>query len=169
MKFAPQEVRTYFVTAVCAERRRIFQTTANASLMLEVIQTNRTKNRMQIHAFVLMPDHMHLLLTPAPNVSLEMAVRFLLGGYSFLLKSKMGVWERSYPERRVLDANGFLDAKQYIERILSKGGWWRLRKSSNIPLQQESTSSIRHRRGSGAKAPSFPPRFRGLKAPAFSG
>ena len=78
MKFAPQEVRTYFVTAVCAERRRIFQTTANASLMLEVIQTNRTKNRMQIHAFVLMPDDSALFYRGgALGVSLVVAVLIL--------------------------------------------------------------------------------------------
>jgi putative transposase len=94
MKYAPQHTRTYFITAVCADRRRIFQTTANASLMIDVLQTNRTKNRMQIHAFVLMPDHMHLLLTPAPEVSLEKAMQFLKGGYSFRLKRKLGVGER---------------------------------------------------------------------------
>lgn len=84
--------------------------------MVEVLQTNRAKNRMQIHAFVLMPDHMHLLLTPAPDVSLEKSMQFLKGGYSFLLKSKLAVWERSYRERRIIDAADYIAAKQYIEK-----------------------------------------------------
>ena len=32
MRFAPQETRTYLVTAVTAERRRLFQVTATAEL-----------------------------------------------------------------------------------------------------------------------------------------
>jgi putative transposase len=71
---------------------------------------------MAIHAFVLMPDHLHMLLTPAPDVSLEKAMQFLKGGYSFLLKSRMDVWERSYRERRIIDAEDFMTATQYVER-----------------------------------------------------
>lgn len=83
--------------------------------MLNVMQNNRDKRRMQIHVFVLMPDHMHLVLTPAPDVSLERAMQFLKGGYSFLLKSKLEVWERSYRERRIVDADDFATAKRYVE------------------------------------------------------
>ena len=116
MRLAPQEVRTYFITAVCAGRRRVFQTDTNADLMINVMQSNRNKGRMQIHAFVLMPDHMHLVLTPAADVSLEKAMQFLKCGYSFLLKSKLDVWERSYRERRLVDAQDFVTARQDIEQ-----------------------------------------------------
>ena len=94
----------------------MFQTTVNADLMIQVMQSNREKGRMQIHAFVLMPDHMHLVLTPAPDVSLEKAMPFLKGGYSFLLKSKLDVWDRSYRERRIVDAQEFKTAIHYVEQ-----------------------------------------------------
>jgi REP element-mobilizing transposase RayT len=68
---APQELRTYFVTAVTANRRRLFQVEANANLLLDVLVTDRAKSRYQLHAFVIMPDHLHAILTPAPEVSLE--------------------------------------------------------------------------------------------------
>ena len=71
---------------------------------------------MQIHAFVLMPDHIHLILTPAPDVSLEKAMQFLKGGYSFLLKSRLDVWERGYRERRIVTLDDFVTARQYIEQ-----------------------------------------------------
>jgi putative transposase len=66
MPLAPQETRTYFVTFVGAGRRRRFQVHENAKLMLDVIQTNRTSERLQVHAFV-------LLITPSPEGSLEKA------------------------------------------------------------------------------------------------
>ena len=36
MPFAPQELRTYFITTVTANRRRLFQVEQNANLALEV-------------------------------------------------------------------------------------------------------------------------------------
>jgi putative transposase len=66
MPLAPQELRTYFITTVTADRRRLFQVEQNANLFIEVLQDQRTKSRLQLHAFVIMPDHAHLLLTPAP-------------------------------------------------------------------------------------------------------
>ncbi len=119
VRLAPQEIRTYFVTTVCAQRRRLFQVADNAELMMQVMQvmqTNREKERMNIHAFVLMPDHIHLVLTPAVDVSLEKAVQFLKGGYSFLLKSKLDVWERGYRERRIVSPDDFETAKSYVEQ-----------------------------------------------------
>jgi REP element-mobilizing transposase RayT len=65
MPFAPQELRTFFITAVTANRRRLFQAESNAKLLLNLFTEGRAKNRYQLHAFVIMPDHIHLLTTPA--------------------------------------------------------------------------------------------------------
>jgi putative transposase len=100
MPLAPQELRTYFITTVTANRRRLFQVEQNANLFIEVHQDQRTKGRLQLHAFVIMPDHIHLLVTPAPEISLEKAMQFIKGAFSFRLKSKLDVWERSYNNRR---------------------------------------------------------------------
>jgi putative transposase len=112
---APQEIRTFFVTFVTANRRRLFQVEANANLLLDVLEQNRSKGRFQIHAFVLMPDHIHLLLTPAKEVSLEKAMQFIKGGFSFRLKSKLNVWQEGYNEQRVKDATDFTAHRTYIE------------------------------------------------------
>jgi len=116
MPFAPQELRTYFITTVTANRRRLFQVEQNANLFIEILQDQRTKSRLQLHAFVVMPDHAHLLLTPAPEVSLEKAMQYIKGGFSFRLKSKLDVWERSYDSRRILDANDYTSRLTYIQR-----------------------------------------------------
>jgi putative transposase len=102
MIYAPQEIRTYFVSAVTANRRRLFQVEANSQLMLEVLQHYRAQGKFALHAFVIMPDHVHVLITPTHDVSLEKAVQFIKGGFSFRLKSKRDVWERSYNEVQIL-------------------------------------------------------------------
>ncbi|HEX5282801.1 MAG TPA: transposase [Bryocella sp.] len=96
MRLATREIRTYFVTFSTADRRRVFQVEERAELMVEILQHYRSTRRFALHRFVVMPDHLHLLITPAEDVSLEKAIQFVRGGFSFRLKSKFSVWERAF-------------------------------------------------------------------------
>jgi putative transposase len=71
MHFAPQETRTYMVTTVTAQRWRLFQVTATAELLERTILDYRNQGRFLLQAYVIMPDHLHVLITPAPDISLE--------------------------------------------------------------------------------------------------
>jgi len=114
MPLAPQELRTFFTTAVTANRRRLFQVASNARLLLDLLQKDRAKNRYELHAFVLMPDHVHLILTPAPDISIERAMQFIKGGFSFRLRSKFEVWQSGFAKRRVEDAMAYRDHVRYL-------------------------------------------------------
>ncbi len=114
MPLAPQELRTYFITSVTASRRRLFQVERNSTLFLDILQEQRHKGRLQLHAFVIMPDHAHLLLTPASDISLEKAMQYIKGGFSFRLKSKLDIWQRSYDSRRITDGLNFERHVTYI-------------------------------------------------------
>ena len=116
MKLAPQELRTYFVATVTANRRRLLQVETSASLLFEVLQIYRKQNRFVLHAFVIMPDHLHVLITPSPDVSLEKAMQFIKGGFSFRLKSKRDVWERGYNEVQIRCLEKYDACKEYIEQ-----------------------------------------------------
>ena len=115
MRYAPQETRTYLVTAVTAQRRSLFQVTATAELFVRTLIDYRSQGKFLLHAFVLMPDHFHALLTPAPEVSLEKAMQFIKGGFSFRLKRKQDVWERSFNESQIMTQEKFLNCVRYIE------------------------------------------------------
>jgi putative transposase len=62
-----------------------------------------------------MPDHFHALITPAPDVSLEKAMQFIKGGFSFRLKSKLDVWMRSFNESQIMSEEKFVNCVHYIE------------------------------------------------------
>jgi putative transposase len=72
---------TFFVTSATFQRRRLFQVTANAELFLETLQQYRREGHYKLHAFVVMPDHIHLLLTPKA-ITIERAVGLIKGGFS---------------------------------------------------------------------------------------
>jgi putative transposase len=115
MRLAPQETRTYFVTAVTAERRSIFQVTATAELLQQTIFDYRSQGRFLLHAFVIMPEHFHALITPAPDVSLEKAMQFIKGGFSFRLKSNLNVWMRSFNESQIMTKEKFIQCVLYLD------------------------------------------------------
>jgi putative transposase len=115
MRLAPQETRTYLVTVVTAGRRSLFQVTATAELLKRTILDYHSQGKFLLHAFVIMPDHLHALITPAPDVSLEKAMQFIKGGFSFRLKSKFDVWERSFNESQIATEEKFMSCVRYIE------------------------------------------------------
>ena len=97
MKDAPQEIRTFFVTSVSHGRRAIFQSTKMARLLIDVLTDNRAKGRFLLHEFVVMPDHFHLMITPAPEVPLGKALQYIKGGYSFRVKAGLVKNPEEYP------------------------------------------------------------------------
>jgi putative transposase len=115
MRLAPQETRTYLVTAVTAQRRSLFQVTSTAELLDRTILDYHSQGRFLLHAFVIMHDHFHALITPAPDVSLEKAMQYIKGGFSFRLKSKLDVWMRSFNESQISTEEKFLSCVRYIE------------------------------------------------------
>jgi len=119
---SPQELRAFFVTFVTAERRSIFQVDRNAGLLVDVLCGDREKRRYCLHAWVVMPDHVHLLLTPAEDVPLKRAIQFIKGGYSFRLKSGREVWQRGYLEHRIQDAADFERHAEYIAQNPVRAG-----------------------------------------------
>jgi putative transposase len=52
-----------------------------------------------------MPDHFHVLITP--QESLERAVQFVKGGFSFRAKKELGssmeIWQRGFSDHRIRD------------------------------------------------------------------
>jgi REP element-mobilizing transposase RayT len=73
---------TYFVTFITWQRRRLFVVEPYARLFLKTLYSYKRQGRFQLHAFVLMREHVHLLLTPANDLTLESAIQLIKGGYS---------------------------------------------------------------------------------------
>jgi putative transposase len=117
-KLAPQQVRTFFITTNTWGRRSLFQTDRMCELFVDVLQTNRHLKRFQVHEFVVMRDHVHLLMTPAPEIPLEKGVQFIKGGFSFRAKKELGfngeIWLGGYNEHRVKDGVDYVEHVRYI-------------------------------------------------------
>lgn len=105
---------TFFITSGTYNRRRLFQVERNAELFLETLHHYRTEGRYSLHAFVVMPDHIHLLLTP--HESLERTVGIIKGGFSHRIASNFPIWQRGFTDHRIRDTADFNIRRNYIHQ-----------------------------------------------------
>ena len=68
---------TYFITTCTSQKKSVFQSERMANLLLQVMFDYRNQGKFLLHEFVLMADHLHLLITPmitpmiTPTITLE--------------------------------------------------------------------------------------------------
>src|SRR5208282_2041486 len=109
---------TYFITAGTFQKQQLLQSDRMARLFLDVLLNYRSQEKYLLHEFVLMPDHLHLLITPL--LTLERALQLIKGGFSFRAKKELGfqgeIWEKSFYDRRVRDWQEYCAFRQYIQR-----------------------------------------------------
>src|SRR5438128_4145684 len=106
--------RTFLVTTVTWKRVPIFRQHASAQLMVDVLKHYAEQGKFVLHEFVIMPDHLHLLLTPAKDISLERALQVFKGGFSYRLGKKNGpVWQESFTNHHVRDVGDYLRQAEF--------------------------------------------------------
>ena len=71
-------------------------------------------------AFVVMPNHLHLLITPGEEASIEKAVMMIKGGSSHRIKKELlyssPIWMPGYRDRWIRNIDEYRIRKQYIEQ-----------------------------------------------------
>ena len=74
--------RTFSATTKTSMGRPLLQSERNATLFIDVLRSYVAAGKLRVHDFVVMPDHVHLLLTVGGNMSIEKAMQFIKGGFS---------------------------------------------------------------------------------------
>jgi len=106
--------RLFFITTITAHRQPIFRREGAANLLIETLAHYRDQRKYLLHEFVIMPDHLHALLTPADDLSLERSLQFIKGGFSFRLKFRGPVWQASFSNHRIRDLEDYENHREYI-------------------------------------------------------
>jgi len=63
--------RTFFVTTKKSMGMRLLQSERNAGLLIDVLRSLVAEHKFELHDFVIMPDHLHLLLTVYDEMTIE--------------------------------------------------------------------------------------------------
>jgi putative transposase len=112
--------RTFFITSATFGRRPLLQSDRSAQLLLRVLYEYRAQRRYRLHEFVIMTDHIHLLITVDAGTTIERAVQFIKGGFAFRAGKELGiracVWQKGFSDSRVSDAAAFAQVRNYIHQ-----------------------------------------------------
>src|SRR6267143_4166704 len=109
---------TYFVTTKAWQSMFVFQVHDVAEILIRKLLEYRSKGSYLLHEFVVMPDHLHLLLTPTASATLEKAMQLIKGGSSHeihrIRESNSQIWQSGFHESRVTDWNDYKNKVDYI-------------------------------------------------------
>jgi putative transposase len=111
-----QHLQTYAITAITHQRHRIFQRTIIADLFIATLFRYRDAGRYFLHGFVVMPDHIHTIITPSSDNTVERCAQLIKGGFSFAArKDQPGeIWQDGYYSHRVTDEHDLSSQLHYI-------------------------------------------------------
>ena len=117
-------METYALTTATYQRRSLFIRTANAELLVKTLFHYRDQGRYQLHGFVVMPEHLHVLLTPSEGQTIERCAQCIKGGFSHEVRAQFHgeVWQVGFHEHRVRDGEDFWRQLGYIAANPGKRG-----------------------------------------------
>jgi putative transposase len=148
---------TYFVTTNTWQRQTLFRDAALAGTVERTLIEYRDRGFYLLHGYVVMPDHLHVLLTPNSRTSLEKAVQLIKGGSSrqigTLMRRAFPVWHSGFTEHQIRDGEDFDSHVRYIEMNPAKA------RLAGVPAEYPFSSASRKYRldvwpvASGAEAP----------------
>ncbi len=112
--------KTYFITASAYMHQNLFQRTEITDLLLATLFRYRDAGEFTVHEFVVMPNHIHLLISVDDDHAVGRAIQMVKGGFSHAvgqagLKLK-AVWQPSYYEHRVRDEDEYERMRNYIHQ-----------------------------------------------------
>jgi len=114
------EERTFFVTSRITGGRALLQTERSAGLFIATLYDYRRQGKYKLHAFVVMPEHFHSLITVGRDMTVERAAQLMKGGFAFRAGKEFGfrspVWQRGFSEVRVYDSASYLRHREYIHQ-----------------------------------------------------
>jgi putative transposase len=118
--------RIFFATTKTSIGKRLLQSERNAGLLIDVLRSLVIEHRFKLHDFVIMPDHIHLLIEVAREMTIEKAMQLIKGRFSHRLSHEFDykgeVWQRGFTEVQVANRKTFEAHQAYIAENPVKAG-----------------------------------------------
>ena len=118
--------RVFFATTKTSLGRHLLQSERNAGLMIDVLRSLVSEHKFKMHDFVIMPDHLHLLLAVEDGMTIEKAMQLVKGRFSRRVKLEFGylgeVWQRGFTDTQVMNRESFRQHRAYIAGNPVKAG-----------------------------------------------
>jgi putative transposase len=107
----------HFVTFSCYRRLPFLISPQAKQVFEEALETLRRRHEFYVAGYVLMPEHIHMLLTEPQNLPLSSMLRVLKGEISKRLKgTRDQFWQRRYHDFNVYSEQKRVEKLRYMHR-----------------------------------------------------
>jgi putative transposase len=119
----------HFITFSCARKRNLLGTLEARNLFVEILEQTRQKYLFHINGYVVMPNHVHLLISEPETASLSLAIQILKQRFS-RTRTEDYVWEPRYYDFNVFTNRKRIEKLRYIHRnpvtrgLVAEPGEW---------------------------------------------
>jgi putative transposase len=109
--------QTHFITFACWHRRPNFADASPRSVFEAALERIRQDYVLRVYGYVVMPDHVHFLLSEPDRATLDVAIKSLKQGVSRrLIGDAPHFWQKRYYDYNVRNREKFLEKLRYIHR-----------------------------------------------------
>jgi putative transposase len=119
-----QSRQSHFVTYSCDQRRPLLGSEVACVTFERALERVRRRFDLRVYAYVIMPEHVHVLLSEPERGTLAEALKSLKQGVARRLVGRDAehFWLKRYYDRNVRDAQEFTEKLRYIHRNPVKRG-----------------------------------------------
>src|SRR5579863_2672821 len=115
--------QSHFVTFCCYHRRRLLTTDESRQTFESALERVRRSFWLQVYGYVIMPEHVHLLLSEPEKDTLADALKSLKQGVSRrLIGDAEHFWQKRYYDFNIRNYTQFVEKLRYIHRNPVKAG-----------------------------------------------
>lgn len=108
----------YFVTTSTWQKMSILAKSEAANILIVTMQEYRRLGRYFLHDFVIMPDHLRMILTPRSDLSLEKAVQLIKGASSREIGKmktvRHPIWQSGFHEHWIRSVEHYEIQRAYL-------------------------------------------------------
>ena len=105
----------HFLTFSCARKRPVLGTPESRNAFQHILEETRKKHTFYILGYVIMPNHVHLLLTEPEEVKLSTSMQVLKQRFS-RTRPEEHIWEPRYYDFNVYTERKRIEKLRYIHR-----------------------------------------------------
>jgi len=131
--------KIHFVTFTVSKHIPVFNNTICADELLSIFEFYKTKNRIRVYGYVIMPTHVHILLDVLTNESISAVIRDIKKYYSyrfknalidntnldvdkFMIADSFRFWQEGFDEVTIISETVFYTKLKYLHDNPVKAG-----------------------------------------------
>jgi len=109
--------QSHFITFCCYSRRKLLTSPTSMRVFELALERIRRTFGLRIYAYVVMPEHVHVLLSEPDRQTLADALKSLKQGVSRrLIENAEHFWQKRYYDFNIRDYPQFMEKLRYIHR-----------------------------------------------------